>query len=327
MTANEIGALWTQYIQNSMSVQILSYFLHIVEDEDIKLVVQYALDIAKKVMEDTSLLFKTEKLPHPNGFSEADVDLTAPRLYSDTFMLAFIENLGKAGIVAHGASLAVSTRKDLREFFDESTKATMQLFNMAVDTALSKGIYIRPPHIDVQDDVEYVESKKYLSAFQKRILNMIEVTHLFENIKTNTIGEMVCKSFAQTTRSKDIQNYMERGRQISHKHIKIFAKTLEDSDIIPPMGSEYYVTNSTIPVFSDRLITFLMSVLSATGQGNYSTASTASLRYDIALNYQRLSIEIALYAQDGAHIMIQNGWLEEPPQAPNRKEILNKTNM
>src|SRR5690606_16512743 len=147
---------------------------------------------------------------------------------------------------------------------------TLKLFNMAVDTALSKGVFIRSPLIDVQNVVEYVESKKYLSLLNKRVLNTIEITHLFENIKTNTVGKMICRSFEQTTRSKYIQHFMERGRQISEKHIRTFSKILMDSDINAPMNSEFYVTNSTTQVFSDRLMTFLMSVLSATGQGNYS---------------------------------------------------------
>src|SRR5690606_21347431 len=134
-----------------------------------------------------------------------------------------------------------------------------------------------------------------------------------------------CRSFAQTAKPKEIREYMERGKQISQKHIQIFTKTLMDSDINPAMGADFSVTNSTTSVFSDRLMMFLMSVLSATGHGNYSTAATASLRYDLTLNYQRLAIEIALFAQDGANIMIQNGWLEEPPQAPDQKELLKKS--
>lgn len=307
-----------------MSVQILSYFLEKVEDEDIKSVIQFALDIAKFVVSETSNFFKNENLPHPKGFSNEDVDLNAPKLYSDSFMLAFIENMGKVGVTAHGISLSISARKDVRDLFTKTTKDTMSLFSMSVETALSKGIFIRSPRIDVQNEVEYVQTKKYFSPFYKGVLNVIEIIHIFENTKTNTVGERICKSFAQTTKSKEIQSYMQRERQISQNHLKILAKTLQDSDINPPMGSKFFITNSTTPVFSDRLMMFLMSVLTATGNGNYSTVSTASMRYDLALNFQRMAIESALYAQDGTYIMIQNGWLEEPPKAPDLKEMQNK---
>jgi hypothetical protein len=31
--------------------------------------------------------------------------------------------------------------------------------------------------------------------------------------------------------------------------------------------------------------------------------------------------EIALYAEDGANIMIKHGWLEEPPQMQDRNQL------
>jgi hypothetical protein len=57
------------------------------------------------------------------------------------------------------------------------------------------------------------------------------------------------------------------------------------------------------------------------GISNYATSSAASLRMDLATNYVRLTAEIAQYAQDGATILIDNGWLEEPPQNVDRKEL------
>jgi hypothetical protein len=31
--------------------------------------------------------------------------------------------------------------------------------------------------------------------------------------------------------------------------------------------------------------------------------------------------EYAQYAEDGANLMIENSWLEQPPTAPDRKEL------
>ncbi|MFD0824074.1 DUF3231 family protein [Neobacillus sp. M.A.Huq-85] len=33
--------------------------------------------------------------------------------------------------------------------------------------------------------------------------------------------------------------------------------------------------------------------------------------------------EISLYAEDGANIMINHGWMEEPPQADDREHLIN----
>ena len=37
--------------------------------------------------------------------------------------------------------------------------------------------------------------------------------------------------------------------------------------------------------------------------------------------YNRLSLEIQKLSEDGADIMIKNQWLEQPPMAPNRKDL------
>lgn len=325
ITSSEMAMLWTQYIQNSMSIQILKYFQETVEDDEIRPVVEQGLDIAERVVKDIGQLFQVEEIPLPDGFTEEDVDLNSPRLFSDGFMLSFIENLGTAGMLAWSISQGTSTRDDIRSIFTTFLAESSKLFNLAVDTGLSKGTYTRPPHISKPDEIEYIEGKKYLTSglnpFNQRALNYIEVLHLFQNIKTNTVGEMISMGFAQSTNSEEVMAFMRRGKEISQKHKKIFSKELSQSDISIPMSSDNCVTDSTTRVFSDKLMMNLISVLSASGQGNYATASTASMRYDLVFTYQRLSVEIALFAKDGLEIMISNNWMEEPPQAPDRDKL------
>lgn len=322
LTASEIGMLWTQYVQNTMTIQFLKYFSKTVEDDEIKSVVQFAEEFSSTVIEDMQGIFQEEELLVPDGFNEKDVNMEAPKLFTDAFILMFLSNMGKAGVLAYGASLSASSREDVRQLFSRCVTETTELFNRAVDVGLEKGLHVRPPQVDVPREIEYVEGKKYLSPFNKRSLNTIEISHLFENIKTNMLGESICAAFAQTTTSNEIVAYMKKGEDISSKHIQTFSHILDKSEIHPPMASNSLITNSTSQTFSDRLIVFLMSVLSTTGQGNYSAASTASMRYDLVLNYQRLSVEVALYAKDGLDLMIKHGWLEEPPQAPDRNELV-----
>ncbi|RPF50575.1 DUF3231 family protein [Aquisalibacillus elongatus] len=321
LTTNEIGTMWTQHVQNSLYVQILRYFTHTVEDEDTLNLLNEALALSISIEQNIRTIFQHEGIPVPNAFKDSDVNLDAEKLFEDPFMIQFLEQTLKAGLLAHGTSLMTSVRRDIREYFTGTLNNSIQLFNKCMDLALQKGLLIRPPSLTVQPDVEFVESKKYMSMFSNRPLNTIELTHLFENIKTNTVGVMISMAFAQTTDNEEVKKYMKRGVKISQKHVRLFGKTMEDSFIDAPMGPNSYVTNSTNRVFSDKLMMHFMSVLSAAGQGNYSTASTASLRYDLTLTYQRLSAEIGLYAKDGADIMVKHGWLEEPPQAPDRKNL------
>lgn len=117
LTASEIGMLWTQYIQNSMSLQMMNYFYKTVEDTDIRDVVKKARDLTNNGKEQIAHLFHQEMIPVPDGFSDSDVDLTAPRLFTDPFMLFFLETMGKAGTLAYSVSQAASSRKDVRELF------------------------------------------------------------------------------------------------------------------------------------------------------------------------------------------------------------------
>ncbi|SEQ49858.1 DUF3231 family protein [Piscibacillus halophilus] len=322
LTSNEIGTMWTQYIQNSLYIQILKYFIETVEDNKIKELIQDSLILSERINNEIKSVFEHEDIPIPHGFNDQDVNLKAEKLFLDPFMIQFLEHTLKAGVIAHGSTLIVSTRKDIRQFFTETTEDSLRLFNKCTDLALSKGLLVRAPSIKVQPDIEYVEKKKYMSSFSNRPLNMVEITHLFENIKTNTVGEMITMAFAQTTNNDTVKKFMNRGLKISQKHIRIFQKTIKESYIDAPIGSNSYVTNSKNRVFSDKLMMHFLSVLTAAGQGNYSTASTASLRNDLILSYQRLAAEIAGYAKDGADIMIEHGWLEEPPQAPDRKQLI-----
>lgn len=44
------------------------------------------------------------------------------------------------------------------------------------------------------------------------------------------------------------------------------------------------------------------------------------------MNYERLSLKIAQYAKDGADIMIQNEWLEQPPGTKDKAQLAKKKN-
>lgn len=48
----------------------------------------------------------------------------------------------------------------------------------------------------------------------------------------------------------------------------------------------------------------------------------ASQRRDIGEKYASFIPEISTYAVDGAKIMINNGWLEKPPQSPDRENLI-----
>ncbi|GAA3324267.1 hypothetical protein GCM10020331_051450 [Ectobacillus funiculus] len=66
---------------------------------------------------------------------------------------------------------------------------------------------------------------------------------------------------------------------------------------------------------------FHVSAMTAAGIGIYGVAMSASPRRDIGMRYASLFPEVSLYAEAGANIMIEHGWLEEPPQTDDRDKL------
>lgn len=325
LTSGEMAVLWTGYLNDSMSLPLLDYFVKTVEDNEIKPVIEFARQLSDGHIKFLTDFFQNEKFPIPRGFSANDVNLNAQKLYTDTFMLEFIMQMAKSGLVAYGSSLGMCARKDLRAYFIKCIDQTVELFEKATDIALEKGIYLRRPFIDIPAETDMIDDKSYLSGLnplkKPRPLNAIEIAHLSFNVETNMVGTMLALSFSQAAKSKEIISYMERGRDISKKHVKVLSATLLDNDIQAPNSADYAVKGNDESPFSERLMMQLMAFLSTLGSGNYSAAASASQRSDLILNYERLSLEIAQFAKDGADIMIKHKWLEQPPGSPNRTDL------
>lgn len=322
LTANEIGLLWTQYIQNSMAVPLLEYFKLTNEDKTMEPIINLARDIAEEGVQQCQTFFDEAGLSVPYGYSLDDMNPNAHKLFTEAFMLAFIEHMGKVGLTSDGLSLGTSAREDVRNFFTERMNKQDQLYNLCVNTAMEQGFYTSAPQIEVENNVEFIEGKGYFHPFSKRSLNTIEILHLYENAKNNYLGEAVCQAFAQTSKNKTVKNFMVKGKNISIKHRKIFTKILDQSGIVTPSHSSNYLTNNTDPVFSDRLMMYMMNVFVTAGHANYANGATHSLRYDIVYTYHRLSVDTAVFSKNGLDIMIHNGWFEEPPQAPDKQKLI-----
>lgn len=326
LTATEIASLWTAFMNESMSICIVGQMLKYIGDSEINKGVQTAYDLSKKNIETLTIMLKNENFAIPNGFTKEDVNMDAPKIYSDTFCLIYVNHIARVGMLGYSSFVSMSVRNDIRNYFTQGLNNLTSLYNSTIEIALSKGIFVRAPFIGVPTEIDYIDSKKYLSGLNpftnSRPLNAIEISHLYMNIQTNAIGSKLCLSFAQTSQNSEVQEYMIRGKEIANKHVKLFTSALEESDIVSPGSPNIDVSYSTSQTFSDKLMIFLISLLSAAGIGNYATAAAASQRNDLVLNYERLSLEIAQFAKSGADIMIKNNWLEQPPGLKDREKLV-----
>ncbi|WP_226641849.1 DUF3231 family protein [Mesobacillus subterraneus] len=323
LTSAEMSSMWTQYINDTISICVLSYFRNYIDDNKIKEIVEYATGSSQKNISLLKEIFDREDFPCPVGFTKKDVNIHAPRIFSDTFVMMYLRHMSILGMAANSAAIGLGTRPDVIAFHKSVLKSAVGLQDLTRELMLEQGTYIRPPFISAPDKVEFVDKQKFLSGIKsrRRVLTSVEITHLFLNIQTNQIGKALIMGFMQVAQDKEVKEYLQRGKKIAQKHVDLFSDILKKNDIPAPMLWDAAVTDSTTQVFSDKLILFHISAMIAAGIGNYGVAMAASPRKDIGLIYASLIPEIALYAEDGANIMIKNSWLEQPPMADDRDQL------
>ncbi len=326
LTTPEVTALWTTYIQNSATVCFYIQFLHHLQDLEIKTVVEEALFLSQAYIKQIETIFVKEDFPIPKGFSDKDIDLTAPQLFTDLFALSFVYRVGQMTVPNYGTILTKVARTDIVEFFDESLKSSTKLYKKSLNLMLSKGIYDRPPKIPYPSKIEYMKKQQSLLSIwfgDKRPLNTAELGEIFYTIERNYIGVLLLMGLIQVMRDEEIKQYLIKGKKLSEKQIDIFNKILKDEEHLGNIPVSIEVTDSTVSPFSNRLILFLITSTSGTGIYLLSYAMSNALRMDLVTHYSILIPEIMKYGGEGLEIMIKRGWMEQPPQPANRHDLYN----
>ncbi|MBM7585379.1 hypothetical protein JOC86_001921 [Bacillus pakistanensis] len=323
LSSPEIGGLWGTYIQEKMTVCLLKYFLHHIKDGEIKTILQKALDISIAHLKQISEIFSEENIPLPHGFSDEDIDLSAPPLFHDPFALSFIYTMSRMGMINHAFVTSNIARHDILDFFTKALNQSSELYQDSTTLMLSKGIYDRPPMISYPKKVEYIEKQSYINGVigKKRPLNAVELTEVFFNVERNYFSILLCLGLLQVVKDKEIKGFIKNGKEISEKQIKFFNELLIKEDLLGTVPVSMEVTDSTTSPFSEKLIVALFHFLNSIDITLIGHALSLSMRTDLATHYSKFIGEILIYAKDGFNIMVDRKWLEQPPQAPNRKEL------
>ncbi|MFX4262077.1 DUF3231 family protein [Pelotomaculum propionicicum] len=323
LTSSEIGNLSRTYVNYSMLGLIMKFFLQHVQDVDIRSVIEDTLSLSEDRVRISADFLSRDGRPVPYGFTEQDVDLKAPALFADVFYLHYVGNMIKLGLNISSMALTMAARLDVIDIYHKAIDTTMDLWEKAVRIMLEKGVYTRPPFITTTDQVEFVKSKDFLAGH--RPLLAIEIEQLYFGIITNEVGRTLLTGFHQVVRSKEARKYIKKGLDFSSRIIDEFSTIMRSNGITSPMHWDAYstVTNSTTPPFSDKMMMFHVLMMNAAGIANYAISLASSPRRDLASVYGRLIAKTADFANDGFKIMIENGWLEEPPSYIDRTELRN----
>ncbi|WP_156291890.1 DUF3231 family protein [Oceanobacillus salinisoli] len=323
LTSAEIGTLWGEYV-NGTAVDIVNkYMLSIIEDEKIKLLFEDAIKIFDKQKIQIRQFIENEGFPVPIGFNETDLNKGAKRLFSDIFCLHYLHIMTLHGLLGHSTSLSSSVRKDLRHFYESCSNDGMSMYHRTTELLLEKGHFQRDPYFYPEENPEFVSGQKFINGFfgDKRPLASTEIIALSLNLKKKIMEKSLSIGFGQVTKSKEVRQFLESTQNASNKQIQLLTNILKGDNLPVPMSWESEVTTSRDAPFSDKLMLYHIGFLLQSSQSYHGAGLASAMRIDLVATYERIILKNLTITKEWFNLMAKNKWLEEPPLAPDRKEI------
>ncbi|MBY0099421.1 DUF3231 family protein [Mesobacillus maritimus] len=324
LTTAEIATLWKTYIQNTAVRCFYKHFFQSIQDDEIKSIIEEVTVLVETIIQKVETIFEEENFPIPQGFSDKDIDYSAPALYTDLFALSFVYRGGQVIIPQYANNLCRVSRIDIYQFFEECLNKEAELHKKALNLMLSKGLIDRPPNMEYPKNIEFIQqSPSFINSLlgEKRPLNTIEITELFIEIERNAIGLIFLMGLIQVTKDKEIKNYLLKGKKLATKQVETFNKLLKENDHFVGFPITMEVTNSTVSPFSERLILFIISTSNQIAISALADALSVSMRKDLAAHYFLVLGEVMKYGDEGLKLLIERGWMEQPPQPIDRNEF------
>jgi hypothetical protein len=91
LTAAEMANIWSGFMLDSLVCRVFQYFNKISKDGDVKYITELCSSVSLKHLDVYRDILQKNQIPSPHGFTEKDVYLNAPPLYSDYFIIHYAE--------------------------------------------------------------------------------------------------------------------------------------------------------------------------------------------------------------------------------------------
>ncbi len=326
LTSGEIAALWSQYLSDSASVCFNKHMLMHLKDQQIKAIFEQAISLSENHLEKIKAFFKKENYPIPIGFTENDLKEDIKPLFSDSLSLHFINIMAIHGCHGYSGAVTTCTRKDVRDYFTQCMISAMEICNRTKDVLLDKGLYHRPPSLLPPDKPEFVKHDQFLAGWlgDVRPLSCIEITDIYFNLKKSILAKAVTHAFSQVIQSKKLRKFLLKAVDTKDKHIKTFYEILNKENLPATPTLDAEVTDVTTSPFSDKLMMFHVGFLFSTAMVYYGTGFASSPRRDLAPKYLSAIADDTQVGNEWMGLMIDNGWLEQPPLGQDRDKLTMK---
>jgi hypothetical protein len=323
LTSSEIGTLWGEYVNGTAVDTINRYMVTIIEDAAIKAIFEDAIETYAKQKNQMVTFLEKEGFPVPIGFTESDLYKGKQRLFTDIFCLNYLHIMTLHGLLGHSTSLGVSVRKDLRYFYDACDNDGKRMYHQTIELLLEKGSFQRDPLFYPAKNPEYVSSNDFMDGFfgKGRTLAATEIISISFNLKKSIMAKTLSIAFSQVAQTKEVRKFLEEAEKVADQQIKMFSKIMQTDNLPAPKSWETEVTDSTDSPFSDKLMLYHIGFLFQAAQNYHGTGLASAMRTDLVAAYETTILKNLMVTKKWFNIMVQNKWLEQPPLAPNRKEI------
>ncbi|HZG57349.1 DUF3231 family protein [Paenibacillus sp.] len=315
LTAAEVAVLWELYMIESLLIQVKQPMLAGCRDPDVRALIQTALEMSVRYVEDIRSIYRKEQYPFPEAFSEKDRNVEAPPLFSDVFILHYTYGMAKLGLRTVPHAIGESARGDVLDFLYRAYDDYRALFQKAVEMLLNKGLYTRAASFPIPDQTEFIREDRYFAGWlgKQRPLNASEIRALHFTIEQNVISKALLTGFRQTVRDEEIREYMGKGIRMAERILDNLGETLGEEHIgaVPSLDDEVYVSN--IAPYTDKLMLAHVAQMGSGAISIYGTYLSTVHRRDIGLQFVKLIEDGMKYASEGVELMIRRRWLEQPP--------------
>lgn len=323
MTAAEIAELWMTFEQYTMLNGFFRYFVKTCEDGAIKTLLSDTMSRFQARTTFVAEAFNKENIPIPMGFTDDDVDLSAPKLFSDVFMLHYLKNMIRIALMLNSQNLNMSSRPDIRDFYNDTLQSVIRLNIQTHDLMLAKGVLPRPPFVTVAPKVDHVHQPDFLAGIlvKPRPLLTAEIAHLYFTTLTNTVGRTFLAGLRQVITDQDIKAHFSQGIDLADSIIAALSNVAQAEGVRFSLLRDDDISDSTQSPFSEKIMMYHINLINTIGVGMLGLSAAGSPRHDLVKIYGQFILQAGAYSEKGVKIMMANDWLEEPPQILNREEL------
>lgn len=324
LTASEAANLWNQYLGDSASICMYTFYHKHSQDKEIQSILEFALQLSKQHIKKITDFFNQADYPSPIGYTlEDDVNLEAPRIFSDSLAIYDLEIMTIHGLTAYSLAISACEGDDIRNYYIECSAQTSELYNRIISLSKSRGHFGKSPVIPPPKNIKFVEKKGMISDLfaDPKPLNVMEISNLYFNIKKTMLLKIGTMAFSQIAQHDDVRKFLEKAADQSDRSIRSLSALLRQDNLPTPYSWEAEVCPITTSPFSDKVMMFHIGFKMSAAIAYYGATLATSARADVIATYAKLMAGTMNEANEWLTLMVKYRWLEQQPQAIDRKAL------